>query len=299
MKRAGLRLNIKKLRSWHPALLLDGKKKGGSSDRFPFLRLQNHCGCWLQPWNQKMIASWRESSDRPRQHVEKQTHYSANKGLYYSQGYGLPSGHTRLWDLDHKEGRTPKNWCLRPVVLEKTPESPLDSKIEPVNIKGDQHWIIPLEGLMLKLQYFGYLMWTDNSLEKSLMMGKMEGRRRRGHQRMRWLNDITDPTGMSLSKLWEMVKDREAWHAAVHGVGKSWTWLGDWTTTIIIRKLSVIVEILGRMPLRKQASDSSSLAPQNWGKQEAKKVGRGHLVLKPGNGDIHKSQVRNQSTIVL
>ena len=90
-----------------------------------------------------------------------------------------------------------------------------------------------LEGLMLKLQYLGHLIWRANSLEKTLMLGKIEGRRRRGWQRMSWLNGITDSVDMNLSQLWEIVKDREAWHAAIHGVAKSQTWLSGWTTTSV------------------------------------------------------------------
>ena len=171
-----------------------------------------------------MLTPWKESYDQPRQHIQKQRHYFANKGTS-SQGYGFPSSHVWMWELDCEESWVPKMWYFWTVVLEKTLESPLDRKeIQPVHSKGDQPWG-SLEGMMLelKLQYFGHLMQRVDSLEKTLMLRKIEGRRRRGQQRMRLLANITDSMNRSLSKLWKIVKDGEVWHAAVHGVAKSQT----------------------------------------------------------------------------
>ena len=149
------------------------------------------------------LAPWKKSCGKTRQHIKKQRNHFADK-CPSSQSYGFSSSHVRMWELDPKEGWAPKNWCFWTVVLEKTLESPLDCKeIQPVHPKGNQSEY-SLEGLMLKLklQNLGHLMRRADSLEKTLMLGKIEGRRR-GWQRIRWLDGITDSMDMSSSKFGE------------------------------------------------------------------------------------------------
>ena len=172
-----------------------------------------------------------KSYDQPRLCIKKQRHYFADKCLY-SQSYGLSGSQVWMWQLDQKEGWTMKNWHFW-TVLEKTLESPLDCKeIKPVNPE-EINPEYSLEGLMLKLKfqyYCAHLMQRANSLEKTLMLEKIEGRRR-GWQRTRWLDGITDSMDLSLSKLREIVKDREVWCGAVREITKSRTQLSNWTTT--------------------------------------------------------------------
>ena len=181
-----------------------------------------------------MLAPCKKSYDQPRQHIIKQRHYFANKSPS-SQSYGFSSSLVWMWALDYEESWAVKNWCFWTGVLEKTLESPLDSKeIKPVNPKGNQSRIfIGRTDAEAETPILGPPDVKNWFIGKDLMLWKIEDKRRRGRQRMRWLDSITDSTGMSLSKFQEFVMDREDWRTAVHGVANSWT-LSDWTELINI-----------------------------------------------------------------
>ena len=253
-EKAGLTLNIQQPKIWSHHFMADRQGKHGNSGRLYFLGLQSHSGQWLPPWNSKTFSPWKKTYDRPRQCINKQRHHFPDK-CPNSQNCSLSSSHVQMWELGPKKGRTSKNWCFWPVVVEKTAESPLNSNvIKPGSLKGNQPWIVIGR---TDVETEALILWPPDMKRQPIRKDPDAGKDRKQEEKGTTEDQMVgwhtcDPMDMSLSKVWEMVKHRESWHATVHGVATSWTWLSDWTTILVfynspvITCFPIIIEIIWR-----------------------------------------------------
>ena len=208
----------------------------GNTDRLYFGGPPNHCrlGDCLHEIKRCLLLGRKAMNNL--ESILKSRDITLPTKVHIVKSYCFSSSQVWMWVLDYKESWAPKNWCFRTEVLEETLESPWTARKSNQSVLKEISLEYSLEGLMLKLklQYFGHLMRRTDSLEKTLMLGKIEGRRRRGRQRMRWLDGITD--SMDMSKFRELVMDREVWHAVGHKELNMTKWL-NWTELIILTKI--------------------------------------------------------------
>ena len=231
-EKAGLKLNIQKHEDhgiWSPHFMANRKWKEWKQWQALSSWARKSLRIVIASMKLKIICIWKESYDNPRKLIKMQRHHFAHKDPFTQQYFFFLPSYVWIWELDHKEGWAPRTyaferWCWRTLL-----RVPWTARRSNQSILKEISSEYSLEGLMLKLkfQYIGHLMWRTDTLEKTLMLGKFEGRRRRGWQRIRWPDGIIDSKDMNLSKFWKIVEDWGSWCDTVHSVMESQTWHSD------------------------------------------------------------------------